>query len=129
MVTNEKAARHNRFARYWALGIVVLCSTGLSTTWIDIGPFWKGYVLDMTGPAWNYILVRGLFTNYKDNAWTRFFTPNKTVILMILVSFGIESLQFFKIYDSTFDPWDLMAYVSILIPVYILDLILTLKDN
>ncbi len=129
MVTNAKAVRHNRFARYWALGIVVLCSTGLSTTWIDIGPFWKGYVLDMTGPAWNYILVRGLFTGYKDNAWTRFFTPNKTVILMVLVSYGIESLQFFKIYDSTFDPWDLMAYVSILIPVYLLDLIQTSKDD
>ena len=129
MDTNSSVARHNRFAPYWAAGLVLLCSTGLATIWIDLGPFWNGYVLDMTGPAWNYILVRGLFTGYKDNTWTRFFTPNKALILMLIVSFGIESLQYFKVYDSTYDPWDLMAYVSILIPLYLFDSIGTSKDN
>lgn len=112
---------HNKFAPYWAAGVIIFCGTGLATTWIDLGAFWKGYVLDMTGPAWNYILVRGLFTTYKDNAWTRFFTPAKTFALMLIVAFGIETMQYFEIYDSTFDPFDLLAYISILLPLFVLD--------
>ena len=114
--------RHDDFAPYWAFGLVVLCGTGLATIWIDLGTFWKGYVLDMTGPAWNYILFRGLFTSQKENAWTRFFTPKKTLFIFLSVCFCIEGAQYLKLYDSTYDPWDLLAYVSILIPLFILDL-------
>ena len=114
--------RHNRMARYWAMALAVLCSIGLSTGIINYGPFWKGYVLDMTGPAWNYILFRGLFTSYKINRWTRFFTPVRTFTIFVLVAFSIEILQFFKVYESTFDPWDFAAYISILIPIFLLDL-------
>jgi 4-amino-4-deoxy-L-arabinose transferase-like glycosyltransferase len=115
---------HDKNAPYWAVALVIFCIVGLSTNWINLGDFWKGYVLDMTGPAWNYILFRGLFTAKVNNAWTRFFTPNKTLIIFLLVCFLIEILQYFKIYDSTFDPWDLLAYGSILIPIFLLDLIL-----
>lgn len=115
--------RHDKFAPCWAAAIVVLGVTGLSTIWFDLGAFWKGYVLDMTGPAWNYILFRGLYTAWADNVWTRFFTPVRTFVIFILVCFGIEAMQYFKIYDSTFDPWDLAAYVSILTPLFIIDLI------
>jgi hypothetical protein len=115
---------HDKNAPYWAVALVIFCTVGLSTNWINLGDFWKGYVLDMTGPAWNYILFRGLFTAKVNNAWTRFFTPNKTLIIFLLVCFLIETLQYFKIYDSTFDPWDLLAYGSILIPIFLLDLIL-----
>lgn len=118
----EKKLRHNKYAPYWAIGLVVLCIIGLSTTWIDLGPFWKGYVLDMTGPAWNYILFRGLFTSYTENKWTSFFTPKRTFFIFLLVCFGIEGAQYLNLYDSTYDPWDLLCYVSILIPLFILDL-------
>ncbi|MEN8221789.1 MAG: hypothetical protein ABFR36_00910 [Acidobacteriota bacterium] len=114
--------RHDKFAPWWAAAIVVLGTTGLSTIWLNFGAFWKGYVLDIMGPAWNYILFRGLYTAWADNAWTRFFTPVRTFIIFILVCFGIETMQYFKIYESTFDPYDLLAYVSILIPLFILDL-------
>jgi len=113
--------RHNKYAPLWAAAVVVLCGTGLATIWIDLGAFWKGYVLDITGPAWNYILFRWRFTEWADNAWTRFFTPLRTYFIFILVCFGIETMQYFKIYDSTFDPWDLLAYLSILTPLFILD--------
>jgi len=76
--------------------------------------------LDIAGPAWNYILFRGLSTAIADNAWTRFFTPDRTLVIFPLVCFGIETLQYFDVYDSTFDPWDLLAYVSIFIPVYLI---------
>lgn len=116
-----KEHRHDKLAPYWATGLVVLCGTGLATIWIDLGAFWKGYVLDMTGPAWNYILFRGLFTSYTDNAWTRFFTPPNTLFIFLLVCAGIEGAQYFNLYEATYDPWDCLAYVSILIPLFLLD--------
>jgi len=111
----------DKLAPYWAIGLVILGAIGLATIWIDLGLFWKGYVLDMVGPAWNYILFRGRFTAKTDNIWTRFFTPVKTFSLFVVVAFGIEIMQYFKLYDSTFDPWDLLAYISILLPLFIID--------
>ena len=113
---------HDKFAPWWAAGLVVLCSTGLATIWTDLGDFWKGYVLDITGPAWNYILCRGLYRNYIENAWTRFFTPYRTLLIFLIVCTGIEIAQYLKLYDATYDPWDFLAYISILVPVFILDI-------
>lgn len=112
---------HDRYAPYWAIALIIFGATGLSTIWIDLGSFWNGYVLDITGPAWNYILFRGLFTTEANNTWTRFFTPERTLIIFLLVCIVIETLQYFKIYDSTYDPWDFIAYVSFLIPLFFMD--------
>lgn len=125
MSNNYRKLRHDMYAPYWAVALIIIGGIGVSTIWIKFGDFWNGYVLDMAGPAWNYILFRGLFTSKADNAWTRFFTPIRTILIFLMVCFGIESLQFFKLYDSTFDPWDLLAYVSILIPLFIVDLSLS----
>ena len=114
-------AKHNKNAPYWAVALLFLCIIGLSTIWIDFGRFWKGYLLDIAGPAWNYILFRGLFTYKTNNSWTRFFTPNRTLVIFLIVCFGIETLQYFKIYDSTFDPWDFLAYISVLVPLFLID--------
>ena len=122
MLPENPNNKHDKYAPYWAITLLLLCGTGISTVWFDLGDFWKGYVLDMTGPAWNYILFRGLFTAKADNAWTRFFTPINTLIIFLFVCFTIESLQFFKVYDATFDPWDFPAYISILIPLFLIDL-------
>ncbi len=119
--------RHNKYAPYWAIALVFFWILGLSTIWIDSGKFWKGYVLDMVGPAWNYILFRGLYTAYADNIWTRFFTPIRTLTIFLIVCFGIETLQYFKVYNSTFDLWDLLAYISILVPLYLIDSRINIK--
>jgi len=119
---NSKRKRiHDKFAPYWAFGLTILGICGLSTIWIDLGSFWTGYVLDMTGPAWNYILFRGLFTGYTENTWTRFFTPIKTLLIFLLVCIGIEGAQYFNLYNSTYDPYDFLAYISILIPLFLID--------
>ena len=120
-MTSQKKHRHDKLAPYWATGLFVFCGTGLATIWIDLGDFWKGYILDMTGPAWNYILFRGLFTSYTENAWTRFFTPIKTLSIFLLVCAGIEGAQYFNLYEATYDPWDFLSYVSIMIPLFLLD--------
>ena len=119
--------RHDKLAPYWAVGLVVLCATGLATIWINLGDFWKGYVLDMTGPAWNYILFRGLFTSYRENTWTKFFTPGRTLFIFLLVCAGIEEMQYFNLYEATYDPWDFLCYVSILIPLFLVDSFLLKK--
>ncbi len=111
----------NKYAPYWALALFVFLALGLSTIWIKLGKFWNGYVLDMVGPAWNYILFRGLFTERKDNWWTRFFTPKRTFFIFVFVCFAIEIAQYFHLYDATFDPWDFLAYISLLLPLHLLD--------
>ena len=112
---------HDKNAPCWAAAFVVFGVTGLSTIWFALGDFFSGYVLDITGPAWNYILFRGLFTTKANNRWTRFFTPVRTFVTFVVVCFGIETLQYFRVYNSTFDPWDLLAYVSLLFPLFVLD--------
>ncbi len=120
-LVKEENNLHDKYAPYWALTLIVLLVTGLSTIWFDLGAFWKGYVLDMVGPSWTYILFRGLFTAKADNKWTRFFTPNKTLLIILIACFGIEVLQYFKLYDATFDFWDFFAYLSLLIPLFLMD--------
>lgn len=120
-MADQKQLSHNKQAPYWAALLVVLLLTGLSTIWFNLGAFWKGYVLDMVGPAWNYILFRGLFTSYADNRWTRFFTPLRTFIIFLAVCLGIELFQYFKVYDGTYDSWDFVAYAGLLVPVFMVD--------
>ncbi len=122
MKSNSIETRHNKYAPYWAAALIIFWAVGISTILIDLGSFWKGYVLDMVGPAWNYILFRGLFTSKANNAWTRFFTPKRTFLIFLIVCFAIETAQYLKIYDAVFDVWDLLAYVSILLPLFIIDI-------
>ena len=127
--TSKRETRHNARAPYWAVALIIFGGTGLATIWIDLGPFWKGYVLDMTCPAWNYILFRGLFTSYTENTWTRFFTPRNTLVIFLVVCFGIEMAQYLGLYESTFDPGDFLAYVSILVPLFLLDSTLLVENS
>jgi len=121
--THDTAADlHNGRAPYWAALMVILAILGLSTNWIKTGGFWNSYVLDATGPAWNYILFRGLFTARKENLWIRFFSPLRTFYIFLIACTLIETLQFLKIYEATYDPWDLVAYISLLLPIYLIDL-------
>jgi len=113
---------HDKQAPYWAAAMLLFLLSGLATIWFDLGSFWKGYLLDMIGPAWNYILFRGLFTSYAANAWTRFFSPQKTFLIFLMVCFGIEGAQYFKLYAATYDPFDFLAYISILTPIFLLDM-------
>ena len=120
---------HDRNAPYWAATLIILGTLGLLADFAINTPFWNGYILDMTGPAWHYILVRGLFTTKKDNRWTRLFTPIHTFILFVLVCFSIEGIQYLEWYDSTFDPMDFLAYISILTPLFVIDLFFQEKPN
>ena len=113
--------RHNARAPFWAAALIILIATGLATIRIELGPFWRGYMLDIVGPAWAYILFRGLFTSYADNAWTRFFSPARTAAILLMVCYGIECAQYLELYPATFDPWDFLAYSALVLPFFLLD--------
>lgn len=119
----NKALKHNARAPYWAILLVITALTGLSSLWVQSNDFWRGYILDITGPAWNYILIRGLYTKYADNLWTRTMTPVRTYLLFLIICFGIEVAQYFELYDATFDYWDFLAYFSLLTPFFLVDLV------
>jgi len=129
MKPNNLKIIHDKYAPYWAIALFILLGTGLLASSFNFGRFWKGYILDMVGPAWAYILFRGLYTTKANNLWTQFFTPNRTLIIFITVCFGIEALQYFKVYDSTFDFWDLLAYITILTPLFFIDKKIIQKGN
>lgn len=118
---STKARVHDKYAPYWATAMIFFGVIGIAACLIKRGGFWNGYLLDITGPAWNYILFRGLFTSNRTNFWTRFFTPIRTLIIFILVCFSIETMQFFNIYNATYDPWDLLAYCSLMGPLFLID--------
>jgi hypothetical protein len=121
MIQNTPNSVHDKYAPYWAATLVLLLIAGLSTLWFDFGDFASGYLLDMVGPAWVYILLRGLYTSKADNIWTRFFTPVRTLMILITACFGIEFMQYLNLYASTFDVWDLLAYLSLLTPLFLVD--------
>jgi len=77
----------------------------------------------MTGQARNYILFRMLPRTPASNAWTRFFTPAGTLAIFLLMVIGIELVQNLRLYDATYDPWELPAYVSLLLPAFLIDVL------
>jgi len=67
-------------------------------------------------------LIDSIDNAIANNAWTRFFTPKRTLMIFLIVCLTIEMAQYFKLYDGVFDIWDLLAYVSILFPLFLIDL-------
>ncbi len=127
--TNITKRNHDKRAPFWALAMVVFAVAGLSTVWFNTGRFAESYLLDAAGPAWNYILFRGLFIGKTENRWTHFFTPVKTFVIFSAVCFSIETAQYFQWYASTFDPFDFPAYISLLLPIFCIDFIQSQKDK
>ena len=107
--------------RYWAVSLVVLGTIGLSTGLVSARGFWSSYVLDTVGPAWNYILLRGLFSKTQPAMLSRFLTPEGTLFLIVIVCSLIEAAQYFQLYEAHYDPYDFLAYVSLLVPCYAID--------
>ena len=44
------------------------------------------------------------------------------MLIIVAVLYGIEIAQFLRLYESTFDLMDFFAYISVLFPLFILDL-------
>jgi len=110
-----------RVILFWKTVLIILGSLAILTCFIRISDFVSGYVLDMVGPAMGYILLRVQYTSKQSTFLSFKFTPGLTALLISGICFLIETSQYFNLYDAYFDPWDYLAYISILIPCYLID--------
>ena len=107
--------------RYWKLGLVVFGALGLATCVVRRPGFWNSYVLDIVAPAWNYILVRGLFSRTKPAMLSRLLGPELAFLTIGSVCVSIETAQYLNLYEAHYDPFDFVAYFSLLVPCYAVD--------
>ena len=105
----------------WKIAIMLFGTIALLSGLVKDPGFWSSYVLDIVGPAWNYILLRGLYTSNKSTFMSLKFTPETAAFIIFGTCVLVETAQYFKLYDAYFDPYDFLAYVSLLLPCYLLD--------
>ena len=106
---------------YWKVTLVTFGTISLATGIIRVPGFWSSYMLDIMGPAWNYILIRGLFSRTQPAMLSRILTPEAALVLIVATCFLVEAAQYLQLYESTYDPFDFVAYVSLIVPCCIID--------
>ena len=112
---------NSRIMLFWKITLILSGSTVLTTCLIKIPGFWSSYVLDMVGPAMGYILLRVQYTSKQSTFLSFKFTPELAALLIVGICFVIETSQYFKLYEAHFDVYDYIAYISLLVPCYLID--------
>ena len=107
--------------RFWRLLLWISLLLSCSAALVDVPGFWSGYLLDIFFPAFLYIHLRGLARREPHYPWLNRLSPSMILGLIIGITYLLESLQFWGIYKGRFDPLDYLAYVSVLVPCYVLD--------
>ena len=110
-----------RVILFWKFAVIVLGSFVLATCLIIVPGFWSSYVLDIAGPAMGYILLRVQYTSKQSTFLSFKFTPESAMLLILGICFAVETSQYFKLYNAHFDPFDYVAYVSLLLPCFLID--------
>jgi hypothetical protein len=113
----------------WKIVLVVLGIVALSSGLVKKPGFWSSYVLDMAGPAWIYILLRCQYSSRTSTFMSLRFSPEGAFFLVFGIGVLIETSQYFKLYEATFDPYDYVAYLSLLLPCFLLDKHLQRRQN
>ena len=113
--------KNSRIMLFWKIILILSGCTVLATCLIRIPGFWSSYVLDMTGPAMGYILLRVQYTSKESTFLSFRFTPESAALLIFGICFVVETSQYFKLYEAHFDPYDYVAYISLLVPCYLID--------
>lgn len=83
---------------YWKVSLVTFGTISLATGIIRVPGFWSSYVLDIMGPAWNYILIRGLFSRTQPAMLSRILRPEAALILIVATCFLVETAQYLRLY-------------------------------
>lgn len=107
--------------RYWRIALVVFGTISLASGLSRSPGFWSSYALDLFGPAWIYILIRGLFSRTQPAMLSSALNPEAALLLVAAACFLIEGAQYLGFYDAHYDPYDLLAYLSLLVPCYAID--------
>ena len=117
----------NNLIIFWKVIVILLGINSLSTGLYKGSGFWTSYVLDIAGPAWGYVLIRVQYRLNTERFMSIRFSPEIAFLVIVGICFIIETMQFFEIYNSTFDLYDLMAYFSGVLVVYVIDKICKAK--
>jgi hypothetical protein len=106
---------------FWKIAVIVLGLTSLSSGLVKGSEFWSGYVLDICGPAWCYVLIRVQYKNSSSTFLSVKFSPLLALSLITGICFIVEAMQYLEIYQATFDPYDFLAYFSGIFIVFMVD--------
>ena len=112
----------------WKIILILSGSAVLSACIIEQPGFWSGYAADMFGPVMTYILLRDIYNCSQSSVILFRVKPETALFITIGVSYTIETCQYFQIYQSTFDRCDYLAYISLLVPVYLADRLLLNRE-
>ena len=106
---------------FWKISVIALGLISLSTGVLHFGDFWTSYILDITGPAMGYILIRGQYNSKKSSFLSFKFSPDLAALIIIGICIIIETSQYFNLYNAYFDPYDYLAYCSGVLFFYCID--------
>ena len=105
----------------WKALVIILGLISLSSGLLKIPGFWSSYLLDITGPAWGYVLLRAQYKTGDAGFLYVRLSPEGALLTIAIICFTIETAQYFELYKAYFDPYDYLAYISGITVVYLLD--------
>ncbi len=109
----------------WVLFTAFLGAGALNMTHTAAG-FATNHLADLVGPAWLYIVFRGLAEPEKRNRLGRFLgaTPERAATILFVGSSATEITQTYwpsGLFSGRFDPLDIAAFAIGLLPLYLVD--------
>ena len=105
----------------WRTVILALVAVLLATEVLERPGFWSSYARDLVGPAVIYLLFRGRHRASEARVFWGLRTPDRVVAFVLGFCFTVEAAQYFGLVSGRFDPYDLAAYVTGLLPWYLVD--------
>ena len=100
----------------FAFGAVVIVAE-----FVQVSGFFGSYMIDIFGPAFVYIYIRGLYSKERRTRFWSFASPEIAAFGILAICSLVEMAQFFRLYNKHYDPYDFIAYASLLLPCYGLD--------
>jgi hypothetical protein len=109
----------------WVLFGAFLVAAVLNMTETPAG-FATNHLADVVGPAWLYIVFRGLAEPEKRTRLGRFLgaTPERAATILFVGSSATEITQIYwpsGLFAGRFDPLDIAAFAIGLLPLYLVD--------
>jgi len=119
----------SKAVRIWKVVLIMLGIVSLSSGLVKSPGFWSSYLLDILGPAWGYVLLRTQYIAGDSGFLSIRFSPEMALTVILIICFLIETAQYFEIYDAHFDPYDYLAYISGILPVYLIDKLVKFSER
>jgi hypothetical protein len=113
--------KRHMYVWIWKAVVIILGIISLSSGLLKTPGFWSSYLLDITGPAWGYVLLRAQYKTGDSGFLFVRFSPEGALLTIVTICFAVETAQYFELYKAYFDPYDYLAYISGITIVYLFD--------